>query len=414
MSSLAAARADNFYYPPEWEPQMGGISKFQGSKGKNQYEQHGIIRFELPFDAWCLGCGIHMTKGLRFNAKKEKEGKYFTTQIWAFMMKCFSCEQRYKIKTDPQNATYDMAEGIRKHEQDFTPDADDSLIVATSDETRQLIANDPMFRLQHNEEDRQKVLSAKERMDALIEVQEAHHKDYYDANALLRDRNRKRKKRDIELKAEGAARGLSMPLLEPSQQDADTAKEVNFKKRAITNSFNITERHRINNIQAQSVFDRPATVANNSNNNTSKHNHNSSVETRLVLHNKQSTTSTSSTKKPVVTDSRGKFSATARLLSKANAVQVDARALKLSGPALARSASALAGDVATSGFSSVRSATGVSSKVKIIAVRPNSNCSSSGNKSSSSVGATDNGKVNSRAGATSSTSSSLLDMLGEY
>ena len=120
-----------------------------------------------------------------------------------------------------------------------------------------------------------------------------------------------------------------------------------------------------------------------------------------------------------MTDSRGKFSATARLLSKANAVQVDARALKLSGPALARSASALAGDVATSGFSSVRSATGVSSKVKIIAVRPNSSCSSSGNKSSngsdsSSIGAAETGKVSSRAGATSSTSSSLLDMLGEY
>lgn len=41
MSSLAASRADNFYYPPEWRPEYGGISKFQGSKGKNQYEQRG-------------------------------------------------------------------------------------------------------------------------------------------------------------------------------------------------------------------------------------------------------------------------------------------------------------------------------------------------------------------------------------
>ena len=198
MSSLAASRADNFYFPPEWTPEMGGISKFQGSKGKNQYEQHGIIRFEMPFDSWCLGCGVHMTKGLRFNAKKEKEGKYFTTQIWAFIMKCFSCEQRFKILTDPKNCTYDMAEGIRKHEQDFTPDVDDSLIVATSDETKQLLATDPMFRLQHDEEDRIRVLSAKEQMNALIDMQEDHHKDYYDVNAMLRSKNRKRKKRDIE------------------------------------------------------------------------------------------------------------------------------------------------------------------------------------------------------------------------
>jgi len=82
MSTLAAARADNFYYPPEWTPDKGGISKFAGSKGKNQYEQFGIIRFELPFDGWCVKCEQHLGKGLRFNAKKEKEGKYFTTQIY--------------------------------------------------------------------------------------------------------------------------------------------------------------------------------------------------------------------------------------------------------------------------------------------------------------------------------------------
>lgn len=28
MSSLAAARADNFYYPPEWDPSKGGLNKF--------------------------------------------------------------------------------------------------------------------------------------------------------------------------------------------------------------------------------------------------------------------------------------------------------------------------------------------------------------------------------------------------
>ena len=60
MSTLAAARADNMYYPPEWRPEYGGISKFQGSKGHNQYEKYGKIRFELPVHGWCLGCGRHI------------------------------------------------------------------------------------------------------------------------------------------------------------------------------------------------------------------------------------------------------------------------------------------------------------------------------------------------------------------
>jgi hypothetical protein len=111
MSSLAASRADNFYFPPEWRPEYGGISKFQGSKGANQYQKYGIIRFELPFDAWCLKCERHMSKGLRFNAKKDKDGKYFSTTIYRFTMKCYSCDQEFVIKTDPANDTYAFVDG---------------------------------------------------------------------------------------------------------------------------------------------------------------------------------------------------------------------------------------------------------------------------------------------------------------
>ena len=33
MSTLAAARADNFYYPPEWEPSKGGLNKVRLRSG---------------------------------------------------------------------------------------------------------------------------------------------------------------------------------------------------------------------------------------------------------------------------------------------------------------------------------------------------------------------------------------------
>lgn len=83
MSSLAASKSDNFYYPPDWKPEYGSISKYQGSKGANQYQKYGIIRFELPFDAWCLKCSRHMSKGLRFNAHKKKIGEYYTTILYS-------------------------------------------------------------------------------------------------------------------------------------------------------------------------------------------------------------------------------------------------------------------------------------------------------------------------------------------
>jgi coiled-coil domain-containing protein 130 len=52
MSSLAATQADGYYLPPEYYD-SGTYKKksknaFAKSKGHNQYEQSGVVRFELP------------------------------------------------------------------------------------------------------------------------------------------------------------------------------------------------------------------------------------------------------------------------------------------------------------------------------------------------------------------------------
>jgi hypothetical protein len=117
MSSLAAVQADGYYYPPGWEPSQGSVSKAAGSKGANQYEQNGVIRFELPYNCWCEGCGRPLGKGTRFNARKEKAGKYHTTTIWAFAMRCPSCSTDMVIETDPANTDYKFCTGIRRREQ---------------------------------------------------------------------------------------------------------------------------------------------------------------------------------------------------------------------------------------------------------------------------------------------------------
>ena len=256
MSSLAATQSDGFYFPPEWRPEFGGLSKYQGSKGANQYQTHGIIRFELPFDAWCLKCGRHMSKGLRFNAKKEKAPeKYFTTQIWAFSMSCPcpTCDQKFVIKTDPENDTYNMAEGMRKMEQDFEPESNDSLIVATSDEDRHLLATDPIFRLQHEKEDRRKALSAKDHLESLIDLQDSQREKDYDMNSLLRKGSRQKRKRATFLLDEGKKRGLNIPMVEPDDADNAMAKSIKFQ-RSKNISFVSAERKKMALVQAESIF----------------------------------------------------------------------------------------------------------------------------------------------------------------
>ena len=121
MSSLAAARADNFYNPPDWDPSKQGRNKYHKSHGAlgkraNKLESHGIliIRFEMPFHVWCAGCNHLIGKGVRFNAEKSKIGKYHSTTIWKFVMKSPCCKERIEIHTDPKNAEYVVVCGAKK------------------------------------------------------------------------------------------------------------------------------------------------------------------------------------------------------------------------------------------------------------------------------------------------------------
>jgi hypothetical protein len=55
MSSLAAARADNFYFPKNFDPSKSNTlnqhnNQNRASSGKS------TIRFEMMFDVRCQGC----------------------------------------------------------------------------------------------------------------------------------------------------------------------------------------------------------------------------------------------------------------------------------------------------------------------------------------------------------------------
>ncbi|KAJ8599299.1 hypothetical protein CTAYLR_008837 [Chrysophaeum taylorii] len=113
MSTLSAARADNFYYPGEWDPSVESLKKVRRHKGRNQYETRGVIRLEIPFHCWCAACGRHIAKGTRFNAKKERAGKYHTTSIWRFAFGC-SCGERLGLRTDPRGRDYACEDSLRR------------------------------------------------------------------------------------------------------------------------------------------------------------------------------------------------------------------------------------------------------------------------------------------------------------
>ena len=119
MSTLAATKADGFYYPPDWTPEGGSASlarKFNknGSLGKRANKLHEgklTVRFEMPYNVGCRRCGQTIARGVRFNAEKRVVGKYHSTPIYAFTMLTSCCANQLEIHTDPKDAEYVIVSG---------------------------------------------------------------------------------------------------------------------------------------------------------------------------------------------------------------------------------------------------------------------------------------------------------------
>ena len=67
----------NKWYPPDYDPSKGGLNKWQGThalreRAKKIHLGIIIIRFEMPYNIWCEGCGNHIGKITFFKAVLAK------------------------------------------------------------------------------------------------------------------------------------------------------------------------------------------------------------------------------------------------------------------------------------------------------------------------------------------------------
>ncbi|KAI0502195.1 hypothetical protein KFK09_017142 [Dendrobium nobile] len=259
MSSLAAARADNFYYPPEWSPKKGSLNKFHGQHALRERARkidQGIliIRFEMPFNIWCGGCNSMIAKGVRFNAEKKQVGNYYSTKIWSFTMKSACCKHEIVIHTDPKNCEYVIISGAQRKTEDF--DVEDAETFAfPADEVRGKLS-DPFYRLEHQEQDLQKKKEAEPWLVRLQKVSDSRRSNDYSLNRALRDRLRGQKKKIGEEEQVARKMGLGIRLLPPSEEDATSAAAARFSSK-----FERNRRDKRAAIKASSIFDQPSTAS---------------------------------------------------------------------------------------------------------------------------------------------------------
>ncbi|XP_015895754.1 uncharacterized protein LOC107429557 [Ziziphus jujuba] len=254
MSSLAAARADNFYYPPEWTPNQGSLNKFHGQHALRERARkldQGIliIRFEMPFNIWCGGCNSMIAKGVRFNAEKKQVGNYYSTKIWSFTMKSACCKHEIVIQTDPKNCEYVIISGATKKTEEY--DIEDAETFALpADEERGKLA-DPFYRLEHQEEDLKKKKEAEPVLVRLQRFSDARHSDDYSLNKALRAQLRGQKKRVAEEESASKKMGLGIRLLPAAKEDTAAAAHVKFSSK-----FEKNRKNKRALIQASSIFPR--------------------------------------------------------------------------------------------------------------------------------------------------------------
>ncbi|XP_024525374.1 coiled-coil domain-containing protein 130 [Selaginella moellendorffii] len=252
MSTLAAARADNFYFPPEWTPKQGSLNKFQGQhplRERARKIDQGIlvIRFEMPFNVWCGGCHSMIAKGVRFNAEKKQIGKYYTTKIWSFSMKAACCKHEIEIHTDPKNCEYVIVKGAERKTETYDAADAGSLVVATGEDREKL--TDPFAKLEHDEED---ILKGKESAKQLMLLQkqsDIKHGNDYSVNRALRAQLRDQKKRVALEEAHSKKLGIGIRLLPASEDDAQAAGSVRFAQK-----FDKNRRDKRAAIRATSIF----------------------------------------------------------------------------------------------------------------------------------------------------------------
>ncbi|KAI5054703.1 hypothetical protein GOP47_0029848 [Adiantum capillus-veneris] len=252
MSSLAAARADNFYYPPEWTPQQGSLNKFQGQhplreRARKLDQGILIIRFEMPYNIWCGGCHSMIAKGVRFNAEKKQVGNYYSTKIWSFSMKAACCRQEIVIQTDPQNCEYVIISGAQKKTEEYDPD-DAGTLMLSSDADKGKLA-DPFYRLEHLGEDAQRAKVAEPLLVRMQRVSKVKHENDYSLNRSLRARLREQKERVKAETDHSKKLGLGIRLLPPSKEDAEEASRTKFPHK-----FEANQKQKRAAIIASSIF----------------------------------------------------------------------------------------------------------------------------------------------------------------
>lgn len=85
---MGERKGQNHYYPADFNYKTHKtLNRYHGvhalrERGAKAHLGIITIRFEMPFNVWCLGCKNHVGMSVRYNAEKKKIGMYYTSMFY--------------------------------------------------------------------------------------------------------------------------------------------------------------------------------------------------------------------------------------------------------------------------------------------------------------------------------------------
>lgn len=262
---MAERKQVNRYYPPDFDPaKHKSINKYRNShplreRAKKLSQGILVIRFEMPYNIWCGGCGNHVGMGVRYNAEKKKVGKYYTTPIFEFKMKCHLCDNYIVMETDPKNFDYTITSGAQRKNQKWDM-AENEQVLTEDREAVKKLSRDAMYKLEHGVDDTKKLKKAAPSLGKIAEIQSAKKDDYAQSQAL-RKKFRVEKKELLAKEASDNAllskSSLEIDLVPESEEDKKLASLLKF---SVPGSYEEKREQKRESIQNRNIF-APSTVS---------------------------------------------------------------------------------------------------------------------------------------------------------
>merc|ERR1711998_511821 len=99
----------NKYFPPDFDP-----AKLP--KRKRSMDNYMKVRMMMAMSVQCRTCGVFISKGTKFNMRKEDVigEDYLGIGIYRFYFKCPQCSTGITFKTDPMINDYVMEHGAHR------------------------------------------------------------------------------------------------------------------------------------------------------------------------------------------------------------------------------------------------------------------------------------------------------------